>query len=164
MSGFSNESRRFNSLFCLAVHEVQSSDPTKEVKLHTPFTPANVRIHGTMYRRVLSSAESNAVQYLVVDPAGRRDASSAHRLDADTVARLEPLILKGNPLMEHVKSLRPAARCRGAEDVVLTLDWDEGKDEIAALLASDSSRPATPRAVVFPIHKSGETSIFASFE
>ena len=102
-----------------------------------------------MYRRVLSTAECNPVQYFVIDPAGRRMASSAQRLDADIVARLESLIIKGNPLMDHVKAIRHSLKCRGAEEVALGLDWDEGKDDIAALLTSDSSRPATPRAVVF---------------
>ena len=103
MDGFSNASRRYNNLFCLAVHEVQSADTTKEIKFHSPITPANIRIHGTMYKRVLSCSESNPVRYLVIDPAERLATASALKLDKDLVRKLELLVCTRNPLMESVK-------------------------------------------------------------
>jgi hypothetical protein len=149
LTGFSNESRRLNNLFCLAVHEVQSSDTTREVKLHSPATPANVRIHGTMYRRVLSTADKNPLRYLVVDPEERRLAATGQRLDKDLVARLEPMVCNKNPLMQQVTRLRPHVGKPKSDVVALALNWDEGTEEVAALLDYDSSRPVAPRAAVF---------------
>jgi hypothetical protein len=54
---FSAESRRYNKLFSLAVHEVQSTGQEHELKLSTPATPASMRIHGTLYRKILTTAE-----------------------------------------------------------------------------------------------------------
>ena len=50
-TSFSAQSRKYNCLFALAQHEIQSSTLQREIKLSTPYSPANVRIHGTMYRR-----------------------------------------------------------------------------------------------------------------
>ena len=52
LQGFSAVSRRYNALFSLAQHEIQSLGQEREVHLNTWGKPANVRIHGTMYRKV----------------------------------------------------------------------------------------------------------------
>ena len=54
LTGFSACSRRFNHLFCLAQHEVQSSTSVKEMRFGNELRPSNIRIHGTMCRRVFS--------------------------------------------------------------------------------------------------------------
>ena len=100
LTGFGAQSRRYNALFSLAVHEVQASNDEKEVRIHSPYTPANIRIHGTMYRRVLSAAESNPVRYLVVDPSERLKVATAHGLDQKVVDQLEKTLLAHNPNMQ----------------------------------------------------------------
>ena len=118
-TGFSDQSRRYNALFCLAVHEVQASNKEKELKLNTPYTPANVRIHGTMYRRVLSTAEDNPVRYLVVDPAQRQVVAATFKLDTKIMEQLESILVPGNEHMQCVRRLRQHAR--QAENVSLRL-------------------------------------------
>ena len=104
-TGFSAASRRYNALFCLAAHEVQASNAEKEVRLDTPFAPSNIRIHGTMYRRVLAMTETNPIRYLVVDPAQRQVTAKDKGLNKTTVMQLENLFLPHNVLMTNVRQL-----------------------------------------------------------
>ena len=59
------------------------------------------------------------------------------------------MVCNKNPLMQQVTRLRPHVGKPKSDDVALTLNWDEGTEEVAALLDYDSSRPVAPRAVVF---------------
>ena len=108
MTGFSHESRRYNNLFCLAVHEVQSSDDTREIKMNSPMMPANVRLHGTMYRKVLSTTDNKPLRYLVVDPLERRAAVAKYKLDLKIVHTLEKQVCNTNPLMKQIKNSLPS--------------------------------------------------------
>ena len=93
LESFSGQSRRYNKLFSLAVHEIQSSSEEKELHLHTPATPANICIHGTMYRKIFAAEEDGPVRYLLVEPQQRAQVSLKLGLQKGIVTSLERLLL-----------------------------------------------------------------------
>ena len=97
---FGNFSRCYNNMFALAVHEIQSSTAEREVHLHTPWQPANVRIHGTMYRKVWNSDARTGLRYLIVDPQERCIKGQSLGGDKKVLAQLERILLPGNTHMQ----------------------------------------------------------------
>ena len=139
-TGFSRLSRRFNALFALAQHEVQCSGGEKEVRLHTPFKPANVRIHGTMYRRIFTAGDSVPLRYLIYDPQERDNVAQTHGLAPKLVKQLEALLVPRN---DHMRTIRRLARMPDpSQEAALVLSWSEGVDEVAGIIDFD---PATNR-------------------
>eukprot|EP00959_Pyramimonas_sp_CCMP1952_P358153 7499313-Pyramimonas_sp.AAC.1 len=61
LAGFTAVSRRYNNLYALAVHEIQSAGPTKELRFGNYLRHSNARMHGIMHRRLLSAQDSTAV-------------------------------------------------------------------------------------------------------
>eukprot|EP00959_Pyramimonas_sp_CCMP1952_P018050 382443-Pyramimonas_sp.AAC.1 len=51
LTGYTADSRRYNSLLSLAAHEVQSATPEREIRFGVVLRPSFIRIHGTMYRK-----------------------------------------------------------------------------------------------------------------
>ena len=102
---FSVDSRRLNNLFSMAIHEVQSSTAERELYLGHEMKPSNIRIHGTMYRKVLDAAEDTPVRYLIIDPEERHVTAKKFALDLKIVKRLETIILPRNPYMREIKRL-----------------------------------------------------------
>ena len=152
LTGFSAVCRRFNNMFTLAAHEIQSSSDDKEMRVGNALRPANIRIHGTMYRRVFSAEDVTPLRYLVIDPAERSRQALSQNLDLRLLRSLEKLVLPHNPYMQHIKTNLPGRR-RCAEASV-TLRWDEGINELAVVTQQHSE--SVSRAVTF--HTTRHTS------
>ena len=110
LTGFSSHSRRFNNMFSLAMHEVQSSSSVKEFRFGNELSPSNIRIHGTMYRKVFNAAAVTPVRYLLLDPAERTSAGVKMGLPAHLLQRLETIILPQNPYMQSLRRVFRAAQ------------------------------------------------------
>ena len=84
-SRFSALSRKYNSLFSLAQHEIQSNSLEREIKLHTPHAPTSIRIHDTMYRKVHSTTSATPLRYLLFDPKARGTVANQQHLNVAVV-------------------------------------------------------------------------------
>ena len=145
LTGFSAASRRYNNMFTLAAHETQSTAAEKELHCGNHLRPSNIRIHGTMYRRVFSAAETTPLRYLVVDPAERARQGKQHGLDATILRHLEQELLPHNPHMLHIRAALPGRK--RSQEATLALRWDEGINEVAAVVQHEPA--AQSRAVLF---------------
>ena len=150
-TSFSAQSRKYNCLFALAQHEIQSSTLQREIKLSTPYSPANVRIHGTMYRRLLSAEDAAPLRYLLVDPLARADVAVQQGLRRATLTRLQALLLPGNTYMQQLR--RSACVPGPVAEATVVLEWHEGIDEVAAVVDIDPARSRTPRTVCFQMKR-----------
>ena len=147
LTGFSAVSRRCNNMFSLAMHEIHSTTSEKELRFGNDLRPSNVRIHGTMYRRIWSCADTTPLRYLVVDPAERTRQAATQHVDAKLLRRLEHEILPHNSYMKELKCLsKPTARSKVAS---VELQWDEGLQEIAAIVHESSEVKVCARSVLF---------------
>ena len=84
---FSAPSRKYDALCALAQHKIQANTPEREIKLHTPHAPANVCIHGTMYRNVSLLRQPLGVFYF--DPRARDAVAQAQHLDRAVAKQAE---------------------------------------------------------------------------
>ncbi len=150
---FSSLSRRYNNLFCLAQHAIQASGEMRELQLSTPYRPANIRIHGTMYRKIHAAAESNPLRYLVVDPQERHNTAASLNLDSARIRSFEKRLLLDNPFMKALK--RVVAVFRRPAHAQVRLEWHEGVNEVAAIVDAPVTTPRNPRTVVFHSRTSG---------
>ena len=132
-------------MFTLAAHEIQSTTTEKELHCGNHLRPSNIRIHGTMYRRVFSAAETTPLRYLVVDPAERARQGKQHGLDATILRHLEQELLPHNPHMLHIRAALPGRK--RSQEATLALRWDEGINEAAAVVQHEPA--AQSRAVLF---------------
>ena len=112
-----------------------------------------MRIHGTMYRKTWTAEGANAVQYIVVDQQLRTQTADRLQLNPQIVRALERHVLHGNPYMTAIQKLAAPTSTR-CPDRVLQLDWDEGIQEVAAILDSAGGARTSPRSVFFRLHKS----------
>ena len=144
---FSAASRRFNNMFCLAMHEIQSSTAEREARFGNELRPANIRIHGTMYRRIFSAEEITPVRYLIIDPNERTAAASRQGLRTTTLRALEKAILPHNTHMHTLQRLRHSLRA--APEASIVLDWHEGTNELAAVVDERSTTNPGPRSIVY---------------
>jgi len=154
LTGFSAHSRRYNNMFCLAVHVVHSSSAQKEFRFGNELAPANIRIHGTMYRKVLSCEEKTPVRYLLIDPEERLEAAGHQSLQVQLVKTLEKAIIPNN---EHMQTLqRWAKRNLSAANVSVRLEWHENTKEVAAIVDECHDGAKGPRSVMFALKRSAE--------
>ena len=100
---FSALSRRVNNLFCLAQHVVQSSSDERELHLAAPGRPANIRIHGTMYRKIFTAADAAPLRCLIVDPLERTKAAATLELRPAIVEPIERFLLTNIPALARVR-------------------------------------------------------------
>ena len=100
---FSAMSRRVNDLFCLAQHVAQSSSDERELHLAAPGRPANIRIHGTMYRKIFTAADAAPLRYLIVDPLERTKAAATLELRPAIVEPIERFLLTNIPALARVR-------------------------------------------------------------
>ena len=144
-TSFSALSRKYNSLFALAQHEIQSNTLEREIKLQTPYAPANIRIHGTMYRKVHSAFSQTPLRYLIFDPKARETVATQQHLKIPTVKALEKELLLHNPYMTSLRRLGTLRTAAVSPAVVL--QWHEGVQEVAAIIDETPAPDAKPRAV-----------------
>ena len=104
-----------------------------------------------MYRKTWTAEAESAVRYIVVDPLQRTATARRLQLDVKVVKALEKLILPNNPYMLAVGELRPHV-ARGS-NTALTLDWDEGNNELAAIVDTSASSDCVGRQVCFKLQK-----------
>jgi hypothetical protein len=91
-----------------------------------------------------------------VDPQERLNVGLKFGLQPAVVKLLEKFLLRSN---EHMSGLRALhIHHKKADPVALCLEWDEGKNEVAAVVHASSARPAQPRAVVFQLKPSGSAT------
>ena len=146
-SSFSALSRKYNSLFALAQHEIQSNTLQREIKLNLPHAPANIRIHGTMYRKVFSAGTASPLRYLIFDPKARDGVANAQGLERRVVKELEQHLLANNVYMTSLRRLGSLPTASLSPAVVL--QWHEGVQEVAAIVDEDPHPTSKPRAVYF---------------
>lgn len=84
-------------MFSLAVHEIQSAGTDKEYNVRNDFKPSNVRIHGTMCRKILPVTQKTPVRHLIVDPEARLAEANAQTHDLPILKKLEQEIIPKNP-------------------------------------------------------------------
>ncbi len=147
LTGFSMQSRKYNSLFALAQHEIQSTGPHKEIKLSTQHRPANIRIHGTMYRRLLSATDLAPLRYLLVDPLARVHEADRQGLQRPLLKRLETILLSQNPYMHKLR--RSVALPGATANASIQLEWHENVQEVAAIVDENPTANRTHRSVCF---------------
>eukprot|EP00959_Pyramimonas_sp_CCMP1952_P039923 834759-Pyramimonas_sp.AAC.1 len=147
LTGFTAASRKYNALFALAQHEIQSSTAEKELRFGDARKPSNIRIHGTMYRRVFTCTDQVPLRYLVIDPRERLAAAAQHGLPRHMVQRLERLIVPRNEHMALIRRLSEKSSATPNADIVL--EWHEGVDEVAGIVDFHHDPNKKPRAVVF---------------
>ena len=147
LTGFGAMSRRYNNLFSLAMHEIQSTNAERELRFGNELRPSNIRIHGTMYRRIWSCADATPLRYLVVDPLERASRAKEQRLDMKLLPRLEKAIVPHNAYMQELRRLSSSATRTPAASIELS--WDEGLHEVAAIVHESSDHRATARSVLF---------------
>ena len=111
------------------------------------FRPSNIRIHGTMNRRIRSCADTTPLRYLVVDPRERVTNATAHNVDLKLLRRLETLSLPHNGYAKELRRLS-APSVRGAT-VAVELQWDEGINELAAIVHETPHVDVSSRSVLF---------------
>ena len=148
---FSAQSRKYNMLFCMAQHEIQATTVDKEVRFSGPFKPSNIRIHGTMCRKVLSCEDHCPLRYLVIDPRAREQEALKHQLNTRILKQLTAAIVHSNPYMKAAQRLANL-RASGSNAHV-RLEWQEGLDEVAAIVDDNPTTSMDARKVV--IRRSG---------
>jgi len=146
-TGFTALSRRYNNIFCLAQHEIQSCGTDKECKFGNVLSPANIRIHGTMYRKVFAATDDVPLRYLLIDPLERTARAASLALHKGTVTKLESLIIPKNPYMQQILRLSKIREPSATANIVL--EWHEGLNEVAGIVDFHQDSPAKPRSVVF---------------
>lgn len=156
ITGFSAMSRRYNNLFTLAVHEIHSTTSERELRFGNELRPSNIRIHGTLYRRIWTCADNTPLRYLVVDPTQRTTQARGHHVDLKILAQLERAIVPHNAYMQELKHLS-GSKCR-APVVSVELQWDEGLSEVAAILHETPGREISARSVLFQRQSIGKPS------
>ena len=156
LTGFSAVSRMYNGLFCLVVHEVQSSSGDKELRLGHVCRPSNIRIHGTLYRRIFDATAATSVRYLLIDSLARSDVVRKFNLDPGMVNKFEKYLAGHNPYFQLMKPLaRQALRCPSG---VIRLQWRDDVNELAAVVDDTSASPGQhlPRSVAFSMRGSSQ--------
>ena len=141
-------------MFCLATHEIQNSNSGKELRVGNKLAPANIRIHGAMYRKTFAITELTPVRYLLVDPRERAVAAGKAGLPKTILQSLERNIAPHNCHMQTL--VRTFKSCRQACDVAIQLEWHEGLDEVAAVVDDAASGHRAPRAVLFRMRNGGQ--------
>ena len=154
LTGFSAMSRRYNNLFTLAVHEIHSTTSERELRFGNELRPSNVRIHGTMYRRIWTCADNTPLRYLVFDPKERAAQGKLQHVDLKVLKKLERLLLPRNGYVQVLQRL--AATTNRAPTVAMELRWDEGINELAAIAHTSTPSTASSRSVLFRKHNSGQ--------
>ncbi len=96
LTGFTALSRRYNNMFCLAQHEIQCADGLKEVRFGGPQRPANIRIHGTIYRKVFAASDAAPLRYLIIDPKARLEVGKVQGPEKRTMQELERVLMPEN--------------------------------------------------------------------
>ena len=152
LTSFSVVSRRYNNMFALASHEIHSSTASRECKFGNELRPSNIRIHGTMYRRVRTAADQTPLRYLLVDPTERAAVAQTLGLDKKLLHNLEVLILPHNPHMQKIKRL--SQHKQKLPEASISLQWHEGVNEVAAVISEHAEDATDPRAVVFTLSSS----------
>jgi hypothetical protein len=116
----------------LAQHEIQCSGGEKELKLAGPMWPANIRIHGTMYRRIFGASDSVPLRYLIHDPKECDAVAQRHGLQKHLVRQLDTIVVPRN---DHMRMIQRLARLQDpAKDASLVLSWGKGVDEVAGIV------------------------------
>ena len=151
---FSAASRMYNNLFALAAHEIQSTSEEKEVYFgNVRHKPANIRIHGTVYRKIYTAADLCPLRFLLVDPKARSGNASKLGLEQAVVRKLECGLLRHNPLMTQIRRLSEY-KVQGP-DVHIHLRWHEGTQEVAGLVNLHADGKQSARAVVYRLARTG---------
>ena len=132
ITGFSAMSRRYNNLFSLAMHEIQSTTSERELHFGNELRPSNIRIHGTMYRRIWSCTDATPLRYLVLDPTARTERAREQHVKINLLRQLEKLILPQNGYVQVLARLS-STTCR-APAASIEIQWDEGLNELAAIV------------------------------
>ena len=104
--------------------------------------PANIRIHGTMSRRILGASDSVPLRYLIHDPKECDAVAQRHGLQKHMVRQLDTLIVPRN---DHMRMIQRLARLQDpAKYASLIFSWGEGVDEVAGtvLLISIQTDPS----------------------
>jgi len=152
LTGFSAVSRRCNNMFTMAMHEVQSTSAERELRLGNELRPSNIRIHGTMYRKVWTAEDKTPVRFLVVDPQERGKTARELGLDGRILQMLEQAILPRNEYTKQIRRLAPLAkRCPNA---AIRLQWHEDINELAAIVENESTGDHTHRSVLYQLRSS----------
>ena len=111
----------------------------------TVVKPANIRIHGSMYRKVHAASDSCPLRYLVVDPLERLQRAEELKLDKKTVQSLTDMLEYRNPHMSDIK--RNMASHKGTLVADVRLEWHEGVNEVAAIIDDDPTSKCTHRRI-----------------
>ena len=143
-------------MVCLACHDVQSQSagPEREVRFGNQLRPSYVRIHGTMYRNIFAASDSDPVRFLVVAPAEHETVAAKHALNLRLLRRLERLFVPNNEFMQQISQLQ--RYITSALDAALRLRWDEGLNEVAAVVQQRPDGIAQPRAVCFRLNRTAD--------
>lgn len=117
----------------------------KELRFGNELAPSNIRIHGTMYRRIRSLEDRTPVRYLLVEPAERTATAAS--------LGLRPAILKAREkeILPHNAHMRSLQRWAKSADFTkdLRLERQEASGEVAAVMDETFDGRKTPPAVVF---------------
>ena len=152
LTGFSAMSRRYNNLFAFAMHEIQSTTSERELHFGNELRPSNVRIHGTMYRRIWTCADSTPLRYLVIDPKERDTQARLQHVDMKVFKKLEKLLLSRNGYAQVLQRLNVTTS--RVPTVAVELQWDEGINELAAVVHTSPEIDVSSRSVIFRRHGS----------
>ena len=87
------------------MHEIQSTTSERELHFGNELRPSNVRIHGTMYRRIWTCSDVTPLRYLVLDPSGRSAKGREQNVNMRLLGKLEKLILPQNGYVQQLKRL-----------------------------------------------------------
>ena len=94
----------------MSQHEIQATTVEKAVRFEGPFRLSNIRIHGTMCRKVHSCENNCPLRYLVIDPRERDTMAEAQRLDRNTVRQVTAVMLRSDPYMKAAQGLAQQKR------------------------------------------------------